>query len=388
MKQQAVYSGQLAKPTAPIFANRSLPTACYLCRMNPRPAAIERMNELGKRREPFLFVVDFEEKTPLVLPLTEVDPDLIWYDFSGVSNAPTLAGNLPESFAWRVFPPSETTFQTAYEQVQRELRAGNTFLLNLTTRTRLETSLTLPEIFRRSQARYKLWIDTTSNPIQGDFSARNFLAKAPFRGLGVHFVCFSPEPFVKVEGTRITTFPMKGTIRADETDARARLLADPKEEAEHYTIVDLLRNDLSRVARRVRVARFRYVEEVLTHAGPLLQASSEISGELPETWPDALGDWFFRLLPAGSVSGAPKKKTLEIIRGAEGSPRGFYTGVAGIFDGKTLDSGVLIRFIEQTPDGLFFRSGGGITFQSDAGAEYRELLAKIYVPISRNDSLP
>ena len=175
---------------------------------------------------------------------------------------------------------------------------------------------------------------------------------------------------------------MKGTLPADQPDARARLLADPKEEAEHYTIVDLLRNDLSLVAKRVRVDRFRYVEEIATHRGPLLQASSEISGELLPDWPDTLGEWFFRLLPAGSVSGAPKKKTVEIIREVEGQPRGFYTGVAGIFDGKTLDSTVLIRFIEQTADGLYFRSGGGITFQSDARAEYDELLAKIYVPIS------
>jgi para-aminobenzoate synthetase component 1 len=355
-----------------------------LCPMNRRQAAIERMNELGRRREPFLFLVDFEEQTPLLFPLSELDPTSLWYDFGGVTNAPA-AVTAPTAFDWRISPPPFADFQTAFDRVQRELRAGNTFLLNLTTRTRVETNLSLQTIFHASRARYKVWL--APQPPKGAFQPEKKMPPLGVGGLSA-FVCFSPEPFVRVEGNRIATFPMKGTLRADEPDARARLLANPKEEAEHYTIVDLLRNDLSQVARRVRVTRFRYVEEVPTHAGPLLQASSEISGDLPPTWPDTLGAWFFRLLPAGSVSGAPKKKTVEIIQTAEGQPRGFYTGVAGLFDGKSLDSGVLIRFLEETPEGLFFRSGGGITFRSEVQAEYRELLDKVYVPIPRNDSLP
>ncbi|MBC7892508.1 MAG: aminodeoxychorismate synthase component I [Sphingobacteriaceae bacterium] len=332
-----------------------------------RQAAIARMNELGKRREPFLFLIDFEEQSPLVLPLAEVDPAALWYDFNGLSNAPRLRSFCPLSVEIQPFPIAFETFRQAFDRVQAELRAGNSFLLNLTARTPITLPMGLDEVFQFSEARYKLWWKNEPE------SARLVAV--------TEFVCFSPEPFVRVESNRIAAFPMKGTTPASE-GARARLLADPKEEAEHYTIVDLLRNDLSQVARRVRVERFRYIEEVTTHRGPLLQASSEIAGDLPENWPNTLGDWLFRLLPAGSVSGAPKQKTVEIIREIEGQPRGFYTGVAGIFDGKTLDSAVLIRFIERTDAGLAFRSGGGITFQSDPEAEYRELLAKIYVPIS------
>jgi para-aminobenzoate synthetase component 1 len=339
--------------------------------MTPRQAAIARMNELGRRREPFLFLIDFEEQTPLVLPLAQVDPTWLRYDFGGVTNAPPVASAKPEAVILQKSPAPFSIFNTAFERVQAELHAGNTFLLNLTARTPITLSLTLEEVFRFSQARYRILS-------QNEISRTIANGQRPT----ANWVCFSPEPFVRVANNRISTFPMKGTLPADAPDARARLLADPKEEAEHYTIVDLLRNDLSLVAKRVRVDRFRYVEEIATHRGPLLQASSEISGELPPGWPDTLGDWFFRLLPAGSVSGAPKKRTVEIIRSVEDGPRGFYTGVAGIFDGKTLDSTVLIRFIEQTADGLYFRSGGGITFQSDARAEYDELLAKIYVPIS------
>ena len=110
-----------------------------------------------------------------------------------------------------------------------------------------------------------------------------------------------------------------------------------------------------------------------------MQVSSEIVGELPDDWHAQLGDVFERLLPAGSVSGAPKQKTVEIIEDTEAQARGFYTGVCGYFDGKKLDSGVMIRFIEQTENGLVFRSGGGVTCFSDARAEYDEMIDKVYL---------
>ena len=109
--------------------------------------------------------------------------------------------------------------------------------------------------------------------------------------------------------------------------------------------------------------------------------SSEIRGRLPEHYREELGTLFFKLLPAGSITGAPKQKTVEIIREAETYERGFYTGVMGYFDGQNLDSAVMIRFLEQTDDGLVYKSGGGITFRSDARSEYEEMVKKIYVPI-------
>jgi para-aminobenzoate synthetase component 1 len=87
------------------------------------------------------------------------------------------------------------------------------------------------------------------------------------------------------------------------------------------------------------------------------------------------------LLPAGSILGAPKKKTLEIILEAENFSRGFYTGVCGFFDGTNLDSCVMIRLIEKENDQLFFKSGGGITHLSKIKDEYQEVKNKIYVPI-------
>ena len=123
------------------------------------------------------------------------------------------------------------------------------------------------------------------------------------------------------------------------------------------------------------------MEKITTNKQDLLQVSSEISGKLPVDYHQHLGDIIFSLLPAGSISGAPKKKTLEIISEAEGYERGFYTGICGWFDGENLDSAVMIRFVEQCGNKLIFKSGGGITAQSDVNKEYEELIQKVYVPI-------
>jgi para-aminobenzoate synthetase component 1 len=136
------------------------------------------------------------------------------------------------------------------------------------------------------------------------------------------------------------------------------------------------------VAKNVKVEKFRYIEHLITSDKHLLQLSSKISGELPSDYTKHIGDIIFRLLPAGSISGAPKKKTIEIIHEVEPYNRGYYTGIMGYFDGKNLDSGVMIRFIEKTPQGLIYKSGGGITTMSDVNKEYQELIDKVYVPIT------
>ena len=149
----------------------------------------------------------------------------------------------------------------------------------------------------------------------------------------------------------------------------------------HATIVDLIRNDLSIVADNVEVTRYRYTDILHTNKGDLLQVSSEIKGDLPPGFLARLGQIVFSLLPAGSISGAPKPKTLQIIEAVEGYDRGFYTGIFGWFDGRNLDSAVMIRFVEQQGNSLVFKSGGGITSQSNPEKEYEELIRKIYVPL-------
>lgn len=316
----------------------------------------EAINKGAATGKSFLFGIDFEMKNGFFLEDPLTNPQILFccngignippYDMHNVSHTPELT----------VISSDRKAYLQKFEIIHRGLLRGDSFLTNLTERTPIRTNLSLEEIFFRSKARYKIWIPEK-------------------------FVCFSPECFIRIADERIHTYPMKGTIDATLPDAEKQLLEDYKEMCEHYTIVDLLRNDLSMVSDHVRVERFRYVEHVQTLRGEILQTSSEVVGNLRPGWRKALGDLIFRLLPAGSISGAPKPATLQLIRNAEQQERGFYSGVFGYFDGEKLDTAVMIRYIEQEGEDLYFRSGGGITIHSDPEREYDEILEKIYLPI-------
>lgn len=322
-------------------------------------AAQQQMNEYGRRRQPFFFLIDFEMARPVVCALEDIDPDCLRYAVNGQSNLrPPVPGpqNQKKEGGLLPLPLPFGEYEEGFRYVQSQLQLGNSYLTNLTYPTPIRTDHSLLDIFRRSEARYRVW----------------------WKG---RFTVFSPEIFVTIsEQGRIASFPMKGTVRADLPDAEALLLNDDKERAEHATIVDLIRNDLSMVARRVRVSRYRYVERITASGGDLLQTSSEIEGQVGVDYHERLGDILFHLLPAGSISGAPKRETVRIIQRAEGQPRGYYTGIGGLYNGRSLDSGVMIRFVEQTPGGLAFRSGGGITARSHARQEYEEMIGKVYLP--------
>ena len=159
---------------------------------------------------------------------------------------------------------------------------------------------------------------------------------------------------------------------------------DEKETAEHATIVDLIRNDLSRVAEYVRVNRYRYIDVLHTnkggHSPDKFRNKRQFAIRLSTTSWWHLGDILAAMLPAGSITGAPKDKTMEIIQEAEDYDRGFYTGVMGIYNSGELNSGVMIRFLEQDGKGTYFKAGGGITSKSDCRKEYEEVLQKVYLP--------
>ena len=302
-------------------------------------------------------MVDFEGKNPQLFLLHELQEKNIRVRFPHFSTEKDhyTPSETNTEFVISKHPQSYPSYLESYEIVQKHLQYGNSFLTNLTASTAIKLDGNLNQIFEKAQARYKIKYDD-------------------------QWVCFSPESFVKIQDGRIYTFPMKGTIDATIADAKERILNDPKETAEHYTIVDLLRNDLALVASDIEVKRFRYIDLIETNTKSLYQVSSEIVGKLPADYMTRLGDILFELLPAGSISGAPKKKTIEIIKEAETHLRGYYTGVAFYFDGYSVDSCVLIRFVEQTKDGLVYKSGGGITINSKPQEEYQELLDKIYVP--------
>lgn len=321
---------------------------------------LELLNTYSKQRIPFLFIIDFDKKKPIVLPLNKISKDEILYDFNGFTNHEYGQLNRLKNFTFDKHPLTFKEYEEKFDEVQRYLRQGDSYLINLTCETPIDTSLTLEEIFEYSSAPFKLLVKNK-------------------------FVVFSPEPFVKIKDGVISSYPMKGTINAKVPNAENIILQDEKELAEHSTMVDLIRNDLSMVATDVSLKKFRYISRIKTFNSELLQVSSEISGKVKEELMTKLGDLFSVLLPAGSISGAPKKRTVEIIKEVERYNRGYYTGIFGYYDGQNVESAVMIRFIEQRNDKLYFKSGGGVTIYSDAELEYKELIDKVYVPINRNN---
>lgn len=311
--------------------------------------SFEKINALGRAREPFFFQCDYLAKKVIVHPLKELGKHDIEYSIQ--KERPHQTHNKRFDFQAVAFEE----YHKKFAQVIDKIKSGDTYLLNLTQATPLKSELSLKEIFSLANARYKLRYKD-------------------------EFVCFSPETFVQIREKMIHTFPMKGTIDASIEGAEEKILADEKEIAEHVMIVDLLRNDLSMVATGVKVEQFRYIEKIAAGDKELLQISSHISGVLESSWHENIGSILERLLPAGSISGTPKKSTLSIIESVEGYERGFFSGVFGVYNGESLDSGVMIRFVQKDGDNYLYKSGGGITLDSDAALEYQEYKDKIYLP--------
>ncbi|ASK31113.1 aminodeoxychorismate synthase component I [Chryseobacterium sp. T16E-39] len=314
-----------------------------------------KMDELSLEKTPFFFIIDFLCENVEIYLENEIEKSGLLIDFQSFSTSKTN-NKLTKKIEWKSYPETLQSFKTGFDKVQKNIHRGDSYLVNYTRKTKIETNLSLEEIFLHSDAKYKVFYK--------DF-----------------FVFFSPETFVKIIDDKISTYPMKGTIDASVENAKETLKNDKKEKAEHYTVVDLLRNDLSMVSDDVTVDQFQHIDLIKTQQKDLYAMSSEIVGNIKPEFKGKIGSIMKKLLPAGSILGAPKLKTLEIILEAEAYQRGYYTGVCGWFDGKNVDSCVMIRFIEKDNDTLYFKSGGGITHMSKLEDEYQEMKNKIYVPI-------
>ena len=391
---------------------------------------IDKINRLASQDEPFLFVINYQGDKAFIRLLSDINPEECLFDFEGRGNLShawketwkegtseketwkkeTSEEEISET-TWQIEPPLYEDYERSFNIVKSNIMAGNSYLTNLTCRVPVSCNLPLEEIFHRAKGKYKLLLrrkrtqaedkdhlkEEPQNKAHLKEEAQN---KAHLKEENIEenltpFVCFSPETFVRIKGGRIYSYPMKGTLDASLPNAEKQLMEDQKEAVEHATIVDLIRNDLSRVAEDVRVDKYRYIDVLHTNKGNILQTSSEISGRLPEDYPHHLGEILDAQLPAGSITGAPKDKTMQIIQETEGYDRGFYTGIMGIYDQGELNSAVMIRFIEEEvfPSKtenrmnyeairkLYFKAGGGITSKSDCRKEYEEVIQKIYLPI-------
>ena len=393
---------------------------------------IDKINRLASQDEPFLFVINYQGDKAFIRLLSDINPEECLFDFEGRGNfsharKETLKEEILKKETWKketseeeisekeisetiwqIEPPLYEDYERSFNIVKSNIMAGNSYLTNLTCRVPVSCNLPLEEIFHRAKGKHKLLLRRKRTQAED----KAHLKEENIEENLTPFVCFSPETFVRIKGGRIYSYPMKGTLDASLPNAEKQLMEDRKEAAEHATIVDLIRNDLSRVAENVRVDKYRYIDVLHTNKGDILQTSSEISGRLPEDYPHHLGEILDAQLPAGSITGAPKDKTMQIIQEAEGYDRGFYTGIMGIYDHGELNSAVMIRFIEEETspvdfetDGeknfkasegkgdeasegkrdeasrkLYFKAGGGITSKSDCRKEYEEVIQKIYLP--------
>jgi anthranilate synthase component 1 len=251
--------------------------------------------------------------------------------------------------------PSREAYEDGVRRAKEHIRAGDALQIVLSQRAERPTSATPLSIYRSLRR---------INP-----SPYHFLLELD----GISLVGSSPETLVKLEGSRASLNPIAGTTTPGEGDAE-ELLASEKDKAEHVMLVDLGRNDLSRVceAGTVRVVRFLEAERY-SHVTHLV---SEVAGEL------APGRSAFDLLracfPAGTVSGAPKVRAMQIISELEGHRRGPYAGAVGyaLPDGS-MDTCIAIRTVILA-DGLArLQAGAGIVADSDPAAEHEECLRKL-----------
>ncbi len=256
---------------------------------------------------------------------------------------------------------SETDYHAAIAAIRENIAAGVTYQANYTLRLRS------PNVCLNPYALY------------GALRNRHRPPYASFLDTGeLKLVSLSPELFFSLAGRTVTTRPMKGTTargRFLEEDERLKttLRQSPKERAENVMIVDMLRNDLGKVAVPGSVA----VPELLTlETYPTFHTlTSTITAELPENV--GLLELFRALFPCGSVTGAPKVSTMRVLRGLEATPRGVYCGALGyVKPGGDAVFSVPIRTLALTPGGAEYGVGSGVTWDSLAAAEYAELAVK------------
>jgi anthranilate synthase component 1 len=255
----------------------------------------------------------------------------------------------------------EAEFLSKVENAKEEIRAGEAFQIVLSQRFGMDTNADALDIYRMLRL---------NNP-------------SPYMYLfrfedGFDVVGSSPEALVKVTGKEVMVHPIAGTRKRSasvEEDIRLgeELLADPKERAEHLMLVDLGRNDLGRIctAGTVEVVDFMHIERY-SH---VMHIVSTVIGELSKDKSPI--DALFSVFPAGTLSGAPKPRAMEIIESLEPTRRALYGGAIGYFDFTgNIDTCIAIRTALIHKGKAYVQAGAGIVADSDPRSEYEETLNK------------
>jgi para-aminobenzoate synthetase / 4-amino-4-deoxychorismate lyase len=278
---------------------------------------------------------------------------------------PPIGNSSPEELSVRftknaTLTISEAEYCDQILKIKEYIRAGDTYQVNFTDSVSMQTTASPASAFamlsESQPVSYSAFINTS----------------------GHHILSLSPELFFRIEAGRITTRPMKGTMPrgldpAEDTQQALKLQSDPKNRSEHVMIVDLLRNDLGRICTMgsVQVDDLFSVERYET----LLQMTSTVSGTLQPNL--RFYDIFKAIFPSGSITGAPKIHTMQLIRQLERAPRGIYTGAIGFMSpGGFSVFNVAIRTLVLKGGIAHMGVGGGIVADSTPAEEYRECLLK------------
>lgn len=290
---------------------------------------------------------------------------LVWFGIYSETQAPKAASDADyEVSAWTL-EGSVAEYKDGIQKIRQAIEEGDTYQVNYTERLiagfKGDARAFYQQLARNQQADYSAYLDTGRHQI----------------------LSASPELFFRIDGSRIRTKPMKGTAPRGRTNWEDEaildvLLESEKERAENLMIVDLLRNDMSRLAKRgtVQVPKLFEAEKYPT----VHQLTSTVEAELPEGL--SVFDWFQALFPCGSITGAPKVSTMRYIAALEQTPREVYCGAIGyITPEKNAVFNVPIRTVVVDKDKSTARYGvgGGITWDSTSEGEYEELLTKARV---------
>lgn len=292
---------------------------------------------------------------------TEDDPSVLFQEIVATSDIFNKAIQAPVAVKARI---SKEAYISAIQQIQHHIQRGDCYELNFCQEFYAE--------------------DVAVDPL-ALFNKLNAISPNPFavcyRWNDSYCLCASPERFIQKTANTIYSQPIKGTAKRDRQNEqndrliRSALLQSAKDKSENVMIVDLVRNDLSRIAQRGTVK----VDELFgVYTFPQLHHMiSTISAEVSDSthWTSIIQACF----PMGSMTGAPKKKVMELIDGYEISPRGLFSGTIGYVTPESdFDFNVVIRsiFINLSSRQLSFKAGGGITINSNPELEYAESLAK------------
>jgi para-aminobenzoate synthetase component 1 len=250
------------------------------------------------------------------------------------------------------------TYLKQFSRIKRYIEDGDCYQVNFTQRFQKSSQSDPVDLYFETR-------EKTNTPYSCYFSF----------GRESNLLCFSPEQFIGINNRLIETRPIKGTIENNSNQINAELLMkSDKNKAENLMIVDLLRNDLSKVCElnSIKVQNLFKLESYNNVHHLVSHITGQLKADISET------DAFFSCFPGGSITGAPKKRSMEIINELEDSGRDAYCGsVFYLSDEGRFDSNILIRTVVHSGEKLYCWGGGGITHDSIAEEEYSESLTKV-----------